>query len=154
MKRRLRTVLLSGALITGTLGSVVVFAQANTQTQAQTTQSQAQAQAITGSVPIAQGMARYAELATVSLLDAVSAAQQATGVSTTPTSVELSIENGFLVWEVTLGNQDVLVDAGNGSVLQTTQASMTEMGESENEHMENEDECGEYGSPEGAEDDD
>lgn len=163
MKKELRNLLLSGALVTGTLGSAMVFAQSGGQTggaQSQAQQTQMQEQAIQGSVPVAQGMAQYADMATVSLQDAVSAAQQATGVSATPTSVELEVEDGFLVWEVELGNQEVIVDAGDGSVLQTTQAEMEDGDEYENEEMESEQEDGENemenesGENEGVEGDD
>ena len=144
MKKELRNVLLSGALVAGTLGSAMVFAQTGGQTGGAQTQTQSQPQmqeqAVTGSVPVAQGMARYVDMATVSLQDAVSAAQQATGVSTTPTSAELEVEDGFLVWEIEIGNQEIIVDAGDGSVLQTMQAEM----EDDSESAESEDEEGEY----------
>ena len=136
MKKDLRTLLLGGALVAGSLGSVVAFAQTggaqgNSQTQ---NQMQSQEAAIQGSIPIAQGSAQYADMATVSLGDAVSAAQQSVGSSATPASAELEVENGFLVWDVTLGNQEVLVDAGNGSVLQTMQAEMEDGSEDESEN--------------------
>ncbi|GGO33408.1 PepSY domain-containing protein [Deinococcus humi] len=38
-------------------------------------------------------------------------------VPDTVTSVQLGNENGFLVYDVTIGNQEVIVDAGNGRVL-------------------------------------
>lgn len=116
MKKELRNILLSGALVTGMLGSAMVFAQSAAPT------TPAPTQAFTGSVQVRQGVAVYLDLAKVSLQDAIAAAQQATGVTTSPTAVELEVENGYLVWNVTLDNQEILIDAGNGQVLQTAQA--------------------------------
>ena len=131
MKKALRNVLLGGTLVAGGLGTAVAFAQTGGAQSGSQAQSQAQEPAIQGSIPVAQGAAQYADMATVSLGDAVSAAQQAAGSSATPTSAELGVENGFLIWEIMLGNQEVYVDAGNAQVLKTEQAEME--GESENE---------------------
>lgn len=155
MNKNVKTLLLGGALVAGTLGSVVAFAQTSSQTTTQ--QTQTQPPPIVGSVQVGQGVAQYLDRATVSLQDAVAAAQQATGLNTSATSVELEVENGYLVWEVAIGDQEVIVDAGNGEVLQTMQAGM----EDESEGMESEDEGAEHegaenesGEREGAEDDD
>ena len=118
MNKELRHILLSGALVAGSLGSALAFAQTNTQTPPAQTggSSQMQTPAVTGSVQVAQGAAMYLDMATVSLQDAVAAAQQASGGTTGATSAELEVVNGYLVWNVTVGNQEILVDAGNGQV--------------------------------------
>ena len=61
---------------------------------------------------------RYTQLASVSLSDALDAAQgSAQGA---PAKVELDEENGYLVWEVTFPEQTVVVDAGSAEVLTTS----------------------------------
>lgn len=147
MKKELKNLLLTGALVAGTLGSAVVFAQATSQTDA--TQTQAQPP-IVGSVRVPQGAALYLDMAKVSLQAAVTAAQQATGLSASPTSVELEITNGYLVWQVVIGDQEVTVDAGDGQVLQTVQADMEEAGESEHDSMSDGDEGAEQEAAEEA----
>lgn len=63
----------------------------------------------------AQESALYVKLAKVTLDQAKAAALAA--VPGTVTSIELGEEDGFLVYEVEIGNQEVIIDAGNGKVL-------------------------------------
>lgn len=137
MKKDVRKFLLGGVFVVGSLGTVMVHAQTGGAQSGSQVQSQPSVQ---GSVPVHRGSASYADMASVSLQDAVSAAQQFVGASATPISAELEVENGFLVWSVTLGNREVYVDAGDGSVLQTRQAER-EPGEYESEGSRSE---GEY----------
>ena len=62
---------------------------------------------------------QYLALATVSLPDAITAAQDSLGSEALATEVELDEEGGFLVWEIDLGGQTVYVDAGSAEVLAT-----------------------------------
>ncbi len=64
-----------------------------------------------------QEAALYQNLAKVTRDQAVAAAQQALGTQAAPTKVQLGVENGYLVWEVVIGDQEVKVDAGTGQVL-------------------------------------
>ncbi|MER3479609.1 MAG: peptidase [Meiothermus sp.] len=83
---------------------------------AQQTQNSQQSPTYKGSIPL-QGTQNYAALAKVSMADAVKAAQTAVGSATAPTKVQLSDENGYLVWEVVIAGQEVKIDAGNAQVL-------------------------------------
>ena len=56
-------------------------------------------------------------LAKITLEQAKQAAEEAVGG--TASSVELEVENGSLVYQVEIGQTDVVVDAGNGEVLYT-----------------------------------
>jgi len=82
-----------------------------------------QTPAYQGSISVAnnQGEAQeaqeYTKLAKVSMQDAVKAAQAYVGTTQAPTSVQLGNENGYLVWEVVIGGQEIKVDAGTGKVL-------------------------------------
>ena len=156
MNKELSNILLSGVLVMGAFGSAVVLAQNTTQqnaTPTNTAQPQTQAPAFTGSIQVPRGAALYLDMARVSLQDAVAAAQQATGVTTSPTAVELEVENGFLVWSVTIGDQEVIIDAGNGQVLQTLQAEAHD-DEYEGEEMGDENDQGEHESGENGGSDD
>ena len=107
--------------------------------------------AITGSVPVPQGMtegkteaeeqAALQPLAKISPEQAQAAAVAA-NPDTTATKVELDAENGFVVYEVALSNgMEVKVDAGDGKILHTEQAGAEdEAGEQDevNEGPENE----------------
>ena len=132
-----KTLLLSGALLVGSVGTTVALAQASGGTATQT-QGQTQQPAFTGSIPLPQDnqsesaeAAAYMSMAKVTLDQAVTAAQSSLGNSTAPSSAQLDDENGFLVWEVVIGQQTVKVDAGNGKVLQTEQVGAEEMADSE-----------------------
>jgi uncharacterized membrane protein YkoI len=59
--------------------------------------------------------AKYTSMAKISEADAMKAAVAKVGG--TATKATLGNENGSLVYEVTVGTQDVKVDAGNGKVL-------------------------------------
>lgn len=63
----------------------------------------------------AQEAAQYQGMAKITPEQAKTAALAA--VPGTVTSVQLGNENGFLVYDVTIGTQEVIVDAGNGKVL-------------------------------------
>ena len=140
MNQRTKTLLLSSALLVGSVGSTVVLAQASGGTT--NTQTQTQQPAFTGSIPLPQEnqseaaeAAAYPKMAKVTLDQAVTAAQSSLGNSTEPSSAQLDNENGFLVWEVVIGQQTVKIDAGDGKVLLTEQVGTEEMadnGESEN----------------------
>lgn len=69
---------------------------------------------------------RNVGLATVSLPDAVEAAQNSLGSTASPSEVELDDDSGYLAWEVTLGGQEVLIDAGTAEVLTTRPGDMDE----------------------------
>ncbi len=147
MKERTKTLLLSGALLVGSVGTTVALAQAsggatNTPVQAQ---GRTQQPSFTGSIPLPQDnqsegaeAAAYASMAKVTLDQAVTAAQSSLGVQTAPSSAELGNENGFLVWEVVIGQQTVKVDAGDGKVLQTEQVGAEEMADNGESHDKNE----------------
>ncbi len=133
MKQHLKTLVLGGTLVVGSLGTMVALAQtsggAATQTQGQTQQP-----ASTGSISLPQEnqgedaeAAAYMSMAKVTLGQAVKAAQTSLGVTTAPSSAQLGNENGSLVWEVVIGQQSVAVDAGNAKVLQTQPINAPEM---------------------------
>ena len=63
----------------------------------------------------AQAQSEYSALAKISEADAIKIAEAEVGG--TAKGAELEAENGSLVYEVEIGNQEVLVDAGTGSVL-------------------------------------
>lgn len=58
---------------------------------------------------------QYAGLAKITEAEAIKAAEAKVGGSAT--KAELGNENGSLIYEVHIGNQEVKVDAGNGNVL-------------------------------------
>lgn len=62
---------------------------------------------------------RYLKLATVSLPEAIAAAQGSLESTALPSEAELDEERGYLVWEITLGRQAILVDVGTAEVLAT-----------------------------------
>lgn len=131
MKQRTKTLLLSSALLVGSVGSTVALAQAS---GGAATQAQGQQPAFTGSVPLPQEnqsedaeAAAYMSMAKVTLEQAVTAAQSSLGSSAAPSSAQLGNENGFLVWEVVIGQRTVKVDAGDGKVLQTEQVGAEKM---------------------------
>lgn len=68
----------------------------------------------------------YQSLTEVSLAQAVEAARTMLNVGNDLTSAQLDNESGFLIWEVTAGNQVVKVDAGNARILQIEQLSENE----------------------------
>lgn len=77
-----------------------------------------------GSIPVQEmGMGEKDEaqalqaMARITPEQAVRAAQQYLNTSASPAKVALGNENGYLVWEVVIGGQEVKVDAGTGQVL-------------------------------------
>ena len=143
MKQRTKTLLLSSALLVGSVGTTIALAQAS----GGTTQAQGQTQqpAFTGSIPLPQDnqsegaeAAAYASMAKVTLDQAVTAAQSSLGNSTAPSSAQLDNENGFLVWEVVIGQQAVKIDAGDAKVLQTEQVGAEEMADNGEDYDQNE----------------
>jgi uncharacterized membrane protein YkoI len=97
---------------------------------AQQTQNSQQSPSYKGSIPL-QGTQNYASLAKVSMADAVKAAQTAVGSTAAPTKVQLSDENGYLVWEVVIAGQEVKIDAGNAQVLDKAAVSGAEENDGE-----------------------
>ncbi|MER3480105.1 MAG: peptidase [Meiothermus sp.] len=79
----------------------------------------AQNPSYTGSLPVRENLStqQYQALAKVSMQDAIKAVQAALGTTATPSRAKLGVENGYLVWEVVIGGQEVKVDAGNGKIL-------------------------------------
>lgn len=149
MKKTLITYTLLGILAAGTLGPVVASAQQNS--PATPRQAQTRDASLNGSVPVpedqnlseADELARYQSLTTVTLDEAVAAAQGATGLNDAPTQVELGDENSFLIWEVVIGNREVKIDAGNGQVLQTEQVGAKDEGDDDEDGEEGENETDE-----------
>lgn len=104
------------------------------------TQQGAQSPSYQGSIPVQedrsedQEAALYQNLAKVTRDQAVAAAQQALGTQAAPTKVQLGVENGSLVWEVVIGDQEVKVDAGTGQVLHREAYGQEEKGAAHEEH--------------------
>lgn len=145
MNQRLKTLLVGSTLFAGSFGGAVAFAQAAA-TPAKP-QAQMQEPAFTGSIPLPQDdrsegteAAAYGKVATVALDQAVKAAQRSLGVTDAPTSAQLDNENGFLVWEVVIGDRAVKVDAGDAKVLQTEQVGADEEGDDNDQDAQQEDE--------------
>ena len=123
MHQRFKALLIGGTLLIGSFGPAVALAQTSA------TPSKAQAMpepALTGSIALPQDKqseegeaAAYGPLAKVTLEQAVKAAQDSLGVTSAAVSAELGNENGFLVWEVVIGQQTLTVDAGNAKILRT-----------------------------------
>ena len=138
MKQYLKTLVLGSTLVVGSLGTMVALAQTSgNQASGGAANSQMQGQMqpnLNGSVKLPQDnqsegaeAAAYAKLAKVTLDQAVKAAQSSLGNNSPATSAQLGNENGSLVWEVVIGQQSVLVDAGNAKVLQTQPVNAPEM---------------------------
>lgn len=91
-------------------------------------------------VPDAEESAQYVKLAKITLDQARAAALAA--VPGTVTSIQLEDKDGYLVYEVEIGNQEVIIDAGTGKVLYqgTMDANDNESGN------ENDNEAGESGN--------
>ncbi|CAM3461792.1 PepSY domain-containing protein [Deinococcus saxicola] len=139
MKKKTRTILLTitaaalalplagYALAQTTPKSAPAMTQPLAQTQVQTGKTtESQEPMIKGSimlpaeqkgveVPDAQESAQYLKLAKITLDQAKAAAMAA--VPGIVTSIELDEEDGYLVYEVKIGGQEVIIDAGNGKVL-------------------------------------
>ncbi len=137
----------------GAIGAYQVMAQ-NSNVMAQTSntvstappanQQEVQNPSYQGSITVdeatTEGQSEQAEsqalagLATITADQAKQAAE--TQVGGTASSVKLGDENGSLVYEVTIGNQEVKVDAGNGQILQVEQSDsgpdQAEQGEVDN----------------------
>jgi uncharacterized membrane protein YkoI len=115
----------------GSIGAYQVAAQNNNAAQTPTTvqQQEVQEPSYKGSITVDEtkyeGKSEQDEskaLAGLAKITADQAKQAAEAqVGGTTSSVELDNENGSLVYEVKIGNQEVKVDAGNGSVLKIEQ---------------------------------
>lgn len=91
-------------------------------------------------VPDAEESAQYLKLAKITLDQARAAALAA--VPGTVTSIQLEDKDGYLVYEVEIGNQEVIIDAGTGKVLYQ---GVMDAGDNEN-GTENDNEAGESGN--------
>lgn len=72
---------------------------------------------------------QLASLAKISSEQAKAAAEKSAGGKAS--SVKLEEENGNVVYKVTVGTKEVIVDAGNGKILHTETAEAGESGEKE-----------------------
>lgn len=147
-RRPLYAYTLLAVLASGALVPMTAFAQQDSSTQPAQTQSQDAGPAGSIAVPENQDLSESRELAqirslaTVSLEEAIAAAQKATGLSDAVTKAELGNDNGFLVWDIAIGDQEVKVDAGNGEVLQVQQADAEEEVDDSKEGSQHEEEDG------------
>ena len=130
MKNNLKTSLMiaTAAIAIGAPLTGYAYAQSNATQQVQTRQKSEKADTdIKGSIQVPtekQGVeltdteeqAQYQKLAKITAEQAKQAA--GTVVKGTVDKVELDEEDGFLVYEVKIGNTEVLVDAGNGAILE------------------------------------
>ena len=126
----------------GSIGAYQVAAQNNNAAQVPATTQQQEAQDPSYKSSIIVDEAKYegkseqdeskalAGLAQITVDQAKRVAEAKIGG--TASDVELDNENGSLVYEVTIGNQEVKVDAGNGSILKV------EQDDNEKEGIENE----------------
>ena len=107
-------------------------------------QNQTQDPSYKGSIPVQENLKapQYQALAKVSMQDAIKAAQAALNSTAAPSKAQLSVENGYLVWEVVIGDQELKVDAGNAQVLHKEAVGA---GDQEGESGENEGEGEEDG---------
>ena len=130
----------------GAIGAFQVMAQNNNTTKTPTTSQQQEVQDPSYKSSIAVDETKYEgkreqdeskALAGQAKITADQAKQAAEAqVSGTASSVELDNENGSLVYEVKIGNQELKVDAGNGSILKIEQDDNEKEGiESENEKV-------------------
>ena len=140
MKQHLKTLVLGGTLAVGSFGTVVALAQASGGSTNSQTQGQMQPN-LNGSIKVPQDnqsegaeAAAYSRMAKVTLGQAVKAAQSSLNVSTSPSSAQLGNENGSLVWEVVIGQQSVLIDAGNAKVLQAEPTNAPEMADNSEDY--------------------
>lgn len=140
MKRNARWILLA----LGSLASVMAVAQKGMGGNP-SSQAGAQSPSYVGTIPVAENatLQAYQSLAKVTAEEAVRAAQKALGTQASPTAVKLSVENGYLVWEVVFGGQEVKVDAGNGQVLHREAAGSEEHEDKGGEHEDQGEEGGE-----------
>lgn len=133
IKRFLKACTLTVVLAAGALTPVTAFAQQ--ESPASPAQAQPQDSGYTGTIAVPENqdlgeageLAQYRSLAKVTIEEAIAAAREATGLSDAVAKAELGNENGFLVWEVVIGDQVVKVDSGNGEVLQVQQAGADEV---------------------------
>ena len=133
MKQRTKTLLLSSTLLVGSFGGAVALAQASGGSAQMQGQMQKQTPNLSGSIKVPQDTqsegaeaAAYSNMAKVTLDQAVKAAQSSLGNTAAASSAQLGNENGSLVWEVVIGQQRVVVDAGNAKVLQTQKVNAPE----------------------------
>lgn len=137
MKKTVGAVLVGSALLASLATGLAMAEKGSTQAV------QVQEPAYTGSIAVqsdddsqAEGAetSRYQAMAKVSMDEAIKAAQAALNTTQAPARASLENENGYLVWEVVIGSQEVKVDAGTGKVLHTEQVSQEGHEEAEEEH--------------------
>lgn len=140
--KQAKILLIGGTMLVGSLGTGSAIAQ-TAPTKAQT---QMQEPTFTGSVALPQDdqsegaeATAYGSIATVTLDQAVKAAQDSLGATDAPVSAQLDNENGFLIWEVVIGDQAVKVDAGNAKILQTEQVGADNEGDDDESYSQDED---------------
>lgn len=136
MRKNAVWMLLAAAVV----ASVVALAQKAGGTGSAQSQMGPQNPSYVGSLPVRedQGAKAYQALTKVTAEEAVRAAQAALGTTQSPSKVQLGVENGYLVWEVVIGDQEVKVDAGNGQVLHREAVGHEEAREGEGEHEDSE----------------
>jgi len=125
VKKMLAMILVLSLLVTG--GAMQIAAQSNnTENDSDQDQQEMSEPSYEGSIIVDgseyEGISEQDEsialagLATISADEAKQIAE--TEIGSTASKLELGNENGTLVYEVTIGNQEVKIDAGDGSVLQ------------------------------------
>ena len=126
MKRNQKAIILAASALLS-LAAAFSLAQQN--------QSGSQDPSYKGSIPVQENLTsqQYQALAKVSMADAIKAAQTALNPTAAPSTAKLSVENGYLVWEVVIGDQEVKVDAGNAQVLHKEAVGAGDEGDGENE---------------------
>jgi ABC-type transport system substrate-binding protein len=145
MKKSGITVVLSSVALLG------LFGLASAQTATAPTQTPETASV--GSIKVPSSTTTYQALAKISLDEAVKAAQNHLGVSTGASSAQLGTENGYLIWEIVIGDQVVNVDAGDASILQTENYTEQEMSQEDSNGDDNEQEMSQEDSDENEADD-
>lgn len=108
MNQKLVAVIALAALVLAGVGATVVVAQNDSDDAS-----------IAGTVklPLGSRLGDLTDLASITRNEAIAAAQGELSATTDPSDVELEVENGFLVWEIEVAGQEVVVDAGSGEVL-------------------------------------
>jgi|GEM_PF-5207883 len=103
-------------LLTG--GSFGIMVSANN-VEAQVTHSTTtleQEPQLNGSIQLVEDQSiEYQQLVKITEVDAIVVAEAKIGGIAS--DVELEVENGSLIYEVTIGKQEVMIDAGNGTIL-------------------------------------
>ena len=153
MNKKTISILTIGLLLgSGAIGAYQAMAQNNSPTQVRTSiQQEAQNPSYKGSIAVNnikyEGKSEWDESKALAGLAKITADQakkvaeaKVRGIAST---VKLDNENGSLVYEVKIGEQEVKVDAGNGSILKIEQNDNEKEGiESKNEKAGTENEKG------------